>query len=188
MSKEFFDKLKGNLRQAKSILAFCNKYRAEFLPLKEGYIVAVPRKLDPDAEAEFRALVPEAKQVQFMESPKIQTRMNVDNLIRRAQPQDANIEPDLDHRSITIALGGVPETDPVWGDMSEALKCDGYFDSWKFIINGQETTVIAKMVDVMAKNKAGRTKTINEGDITDLKIGLANAQSIDDILKVMEGS
>jgi hypothetical protein len=187
MKKDFINKLKENLRAAKSILAFCNKHQAEILPTSEGFIVHVPRKLEATDEAELQALIPDKKPVHFEVSPKIQTKMNIDNLIHRAQPSDVDITPDLEHRTITIKLEGVGKDEPVWGELSEALKMDGYFDSWKFIVEGKEVNVLPKMSEELAKNQSQHTKGITDSDITDLKIGLANAQTVDDILKAIGG-
>ena len=117
--------------------------------------------------------------------PKAQTQFNVQNLLRRAQPETARIVPDYEHRSITIELGGIGDDDPVWGEVSQALKRDGFFDSWKFVINGKEIKVDPKLTDELVKNQKQRTTSISETDVTDLKIGLANAQTVDDILKMM---
>lgn len=185
MNKDFFNNLKGTMKTAKAILSFCIKHRAEFLPLGKNYVLTVARKLDEAAEAEFRALVPD-REVTFIESPKIQTRINLENILSRTRPQQASIsEPDIEHRSVTVNMEGVPESDPAWGEISDVLRKDGFFDSWKFVIDGQEHEVIAKMIDEVAKNKEGHRRNIGDDDITDLKISLANAQTVDDILKAM---
>jgi hypothetical protein len=189
MKKEFFSKLKENMKAAKNILAFCTKHRAELLPVDKGYMVFVAHELTQEAEAELRGLIPdsESAEIKFEVAPKLQTKMNVENLIRRAQPKDGKVLPDLDHRSITIELEGVADGDPVWGEMSEVLKRDGFFDSWKFVIEGQEVSVLPKMSEELAKNRNQRATGISETDITDLKISLGNAQTIDDILKAIGG-
>jgi hypothetical protein len=187
MRKDFLKDLKSNLKTAKSILNFCSKNKAEFLPTREGYMVAVARKLSPEQEAEFKSMLPDERPVEFAECPKLQTKINVENIIQRLNPTKGLVTPDLENRAVKVELEGVPEDHPVWGEIGDVLKADGFFDTWKFIGDGQEINVISKMVDEVAKNKGKRTTLINENDITDLKISLANAQSIDDILKAMEG-
>jgi len=185
MNKEYFDKMKSDLRAAKAILAFCVRNRAEFLPRPTGVILITPRKLSEEAQVEFKGLLPGNPPVEFAEMPKLQTKMNLENILGRAKTKDAKVIPDLDHRTITIELEGIPESDGVWAELSETLKQDGYFDDWKFIVEGHEVKVIAKIAE-MAK-KTTRETFINDTDITDLKISLANAQSIDDILKAIGG-
>ena len=186
MKKDFFADLKKNMKIAKSILAYCNKYKAELLPIKEGFVVAVPKKLAQEEEDELRAIIPD-EPCHFEVAPKSQTHTNLMNLIHRAHPEDGKVLPDLEHRSITIELAGVREDDPVWGEISEALKRDGFFDAWKFVIEGKEVCVLPKMIDELAKNRNQRSTGISETDITDLKISLGNAQTIDDILKAIGG-
>jgi hypothetical protein len=188
MNKEFFDKLKGNMKTAKAVLVFCNEHRAEFTPSPDGYTVAVPRKLDPAVETELTKLLPD-KPITFVESPKIRTRINLQNLINRTKPQKVEVsEPDQERRTVTISMEGIAEDDPVWDEMSDVLHKDGFFDSWKFNCDGQEREVVAKLIEVIAKDKAtARQRTIGEDDITDLKISLGNAQTVDDILKAMGG-
>jgi len=188
MNKEFFDKLKGNMKTAKAVLVFCNEHQAEFMPTSKGYTVAVPRKLDPAAETELKALIPD-KPITFVEAPKIRTRIAIENMIHRAKPQKAEVsEPDREQRTVTISMEGIAEDDPVWDEMSSVLHKDGFFDSWKFNCDGDEREVVAKLIEVIAKNKAtARQRTIGEDDITDLKISLGNAQTVDDILKAMGG-
>ena len=99
-------------------------------------------------------------------------------------------EADIEHPcegTLVIEAEGVPEDDPVWGEVSKVIRSDGYFESWKYVIEGNEVKVIPDVMDAVSSRK-GRDTAINEGDITDLKISLGNAQTVDDILKAMGGA
>jgi hypothetical protein len=188
MNKDFYDKLKGSLKTAKAILTFCSKHRAEFLENgKDGYMVFVAKKLATEVEEELRSLVANGKTIAFKEAPKLQTQTQVQSLISRAHPDAAMVKPDLDQRTLFISMDGVEESHPVWGQLTEALKKDGFFESWKLVANGHETRVIASTVDDLAKNTAGKDKAISEDDVTNLKISLGSAQTVDDILKAIGG-
>ena len=187
MKKKFFDSLKTDMKIAQKILRFCQDNRAEFHPSKKGYMIVVPRPLGETLEEELRCMVPDGAEVEFVEAPKEQTRNNLVNLLRRVQPSNLKVEPDMDGRTIVIEAYGVPESDPVWGELSQVLRKDGYFESWKYVIEGNEVKVFPDVMDAMASRK-GRNTAINEGDITDLKISLGNAQTVDDILKAMGGA
>ena len=114
--------------------------------------------------------------------------MHIETLIQRARPQGGDIKPDIESRELTIDLKGINDEHPIWADLSDVLRRDGFFSAWHFIADGKEIHVLPKMVDEVAKNQEKNNgKAINASDITDLKISLANAQSIDDILKAMEG-
>jgi len=185
--KKFFDSLKTDMKVAQKILRFCQEHRAEFHPGRKGYTIVVPRLLGKTLEEELRCLVPEGAEVDFIEAPKEMTRNNLMNLLRRVQPSSLKVEPDMEGRTIVIEANGVPESDPVWGEMSQVLRKDGYFESWKYVIEGNEVKVFPDVMDAMSSRK-GRDTAINEGDITDLKISLSNAQTVDDILKAMGGA
>jgi hypothetical protein len=185
MKKGFLAKLKDSLKEKKVIMDLCAKYKAEFVPVSENeVVVAIPRQLSPEVEAQFRDKLSGAKKITFTEAPKIQTRINIDNIVQKTSHEGGHLHPDMEHRSMTITLNGVPEDSPVWSTLSQILRQDGFFDSWKFVRDGQETVVLASTLNDMEKNNASG-KTIREEDITDLKISLANANTIDDILKAM---
>ena len=188
MKKKFFDQLKQNMKKAQSILSFCTKHQAEFLPVRDGFILTIPQELSESEENEFKSIVQEDNlKIQFHVAPKNQTRRSIESLIYRARPTGGDIQPNLETRSISIKLDGVDKHSAIWGDLSEILKKDGFFKSWQFWINGEEHNVLSEVNEEVFKNQKREGKTISDDNITDLKIGLAQAQSVDDILKAMEG-
>ena len=185
MNKEFYKNLKEEMKTAQSILRFCTKHQAEFLPIEKGFILICPRQLDAVHEDELKALLPPEQPIKFEVAPKSLTRELLTNLIQKAKPSAVESHLDVESRSISIRMDGVAEGEPVWNEISETLKKDGFFDSWQFIIEGKEVNVLPKISDEISKNKNNRTESINSEDQMNLKIDLANAQSLEDILKAM---
>lgn len=183
MKKKFYSDLKERMKKAQKILSFCTRNKAEFHPAEEGYVLLIPTQLAPEVEAEFEEIVSGAK-VEFQVHPKLATKEHLDNLIIRARPETASVNPDLETRSVVIELGGVLKSDPVWGEMTEVLKKDGFFDTWTFVIEGEEHKIRPEIQDKIQENEKGRTVITNEA-VTNLKIALGNAQTIDDILNAM---
>ena len=181
-----YNKLKKNLKTEQSLLAFSVKHKIEVLPTdKDCYLINLAKELAPSIEKELRALVGDTAQIEFKVAPKLRTELCVNKILHHTHPETAKVIPDIEHRTIVIEMTGPEDNDPVWGELTEVLKQDGFFSSWKFIANGKETCVESKLIEELVKNKEQHTGMIDDNAITDLKIGLANANTVDDILNMM---
>jgi hypothetical protein len=184
MNNSSSNRPKVTLETARAILAFCEKYNAECVTHDNTYHFVVPGELSADAKKEITGILKGMALTSFI-GPKFQTRDSIDSIINRIDNNGGSYKTDIEHRSMTIVVDGVNEDRALINSLSCVLKNDGFFDSWKLVINGIETKVFAGVIDEMAKNNT-RTASIREENITDLKIALANAITADDLLAAIE--
>jgi len=76
----------------------------------------------------------------------------------------------------------VPKEHPFWETMRQLLYKDKYFKSWNVTLGTVNMTYDRKISETL-ENRKGRDHIITLDEITDLNIGLANCNTIDDILK-----
>jgi hypothetical protein len=183
----FFDDLKQDMKDRKAKLLFCNEHKAEYNPGPDGSLIVVsPEELSETVQEKFCAMNPN-RTLTFEVAPKKITLLTMETLLVRAQPSHIDLKPDLEHRTLVLETEGVDDSDSLWSKITDVLNQDGYFKSWQYVINGKVVQVLPKLTNEIVQNNLSKHTTINDGDVTDLKISLAKAQTVDDILKVMEG-
>jgi hypothetical protein len=175
-AKKLYELLEGcNIQK---FLSACSKHEAEASYDDNAIVLRSPYDLAEEAKAEIAGTLPEGVTLKFIAAPKSSTITDIRNLLDSVHaPGEATTEPG----SATIRVEGIEEDHPVWGELSNVLRKDRFFKSWKFIVNGKEMVVNPKVVDEIEKNARLRAR-FGDDDMLNLKIALESTQDVNDFI------
>jgi hypothetical protein len=132
-------------------------------------------------------LVPNDITCEFIEALKGSTAMELGFKIQASGGAVIKFVPKDHHIEMTVNGPQLPELDdPLWADVQEILKKDGYAQSWEIAINGDKIVYDEKMATEMASHKI-RDREFTDEDMTDLKIMVETSGDVNDFLAMLEG-
>jgi hypothetical protein len=144
---------------------------------------------NPDTKTKDTLLdaVPSNLNCQFVEAIKASTGMELGFTVQAHGGVITKFIPKNHHVDISIQGTTLPELDdPLWIDIQEILKKDGYAQSWEIKVNDAKIVYDEKIAQEMASHKI-RDREFTDGDMTDLKIMLETAGDVNDFLATLEG-
>ena len=131
-------------------------------------------------------LVPSNITCEFIESIKGSTALELGFKIQASGGAVTKFLPKDHHIELQVNGPQLPELDdPLWADVQEILKRDGYAKSWEIAINGEKIVYDEKMAEEIASHKI-RDREFTDEDITDLKIMVETAGDVNDFLAMLE--
>jgi hypothetical protein len=143
----------------------------------------------PDSETKSSLLnaVPSNLNCQFVEAIKASTGMELGFTVQARGGVITKFVPKDHHIDISIQGTTLPELgDPLWTDIQEILRKDGYAQSWEIKVNDDKIVYDEKLAQEMASHKI-RDHEFTDADMTDLKIMLETAGDVNDFLATLEG-
>jgi hypothetical protein len=132
-------------------------------------------------------LVPSDITCEFIETIKGSTAMELGFKIQAGGGIVTRFLPKNHHIELQVNGPQLPERDdPLWADVQEILKKDGYAQSWEIAINGEKIVYDEKMAIEMASHKI-RDRAFTDEDMTDLKIMVETSGDVNDFLAMLNG-
>lgn len=168
MNKEWHNKL----------MKICHELNIEYL-IEDAYPDGkkikffCPKLPDAKQKRDIISIVPPhiiARDSDFIESPKSVTMHSIKMTLVECGVMTGVAVTKGRQLVINVNMPNPPEDHGIWAGITEILRKDGFFDSWKLITTEGERTIDMKLADTICKNKELRDTTIKEGDVIDLQI------------------
>ena len=166
------------------LMEFCRRANIEPVLDSDKLVLVCPDELTGNVKANIQGILGGSDvQFQFIVSPKPSTMKILGELVKEVEREAEPGSPGISRKEgrLIIDLKGVPESHPFWGRASSALKTDGFFKQWTFVIDGREVVVNAKVLAEQNLNAKFERK-LDEDDVTNVKIALESAKSVDEFL------
>ena len=156
-------------------------------PIKLLFICAESPSLE--LQQEIFHMVPADVKYTLLQSIKHSTLMEFRMMLAQAGAQWIEIIPrDKDRHLAIVVKGQIESDDPIWSDAQALMLKDGYARSWEITINGDEKIILdVKLAKEREKFHAIRERPIGPDEVTDVKIMLEAATSVDQFLDMLEG-
>lgn len=141
------------------------------------------------AAAELLKLVPSDVSCVMVQGLKGNTIMEFKLRLAQAGAIWISIIPQDPKRHVMIDVKGqIETTDPIWAELQDLMRKDGYARSWEIIVNGDGKIVFdVKMAEEREKHQTIRDRPIGQDEMTDLHIMLEAAADSGQFLDMLEG-
>lgn len=159
----------------KTIKEIAAKYNMEIISENSTIYFIYPRKIDESVKSSILKEVPNSYTCEFSEAPKPSTKIMISAMLDRTGSL-SDIEQNKRNVSINVS-SNLPVNETFFDQIDKILRTDGYFDSWKITINGQEHTGYSVSLD-----RTNRDTIIQKDEITNLIITLNTTKYIEDII------
>jgi len=173
----------------KEVLQICKQEGLEVYPAaKEGQPTLIfyrPKPISRELKNKIKSLLPDQFKTDFKNAEKPSTFPTISLILFMGGNKAHSFTPDGHHLDINVQ--GSSEESVDMEKINALLKADGYFQSWRVLLDGREiyeTSALAQSLSSeVQKNNSKRDRILSNDDLTNLKISLGKCNTIDELLE-----